>query len=209
MVNEMLEYSGDNPGIAIAVLRDGEVVLRECHGLADLESRTPVTPSTNFRLASVTKPFIAEAIAILVKGGALRYDDAIFGTTVQHLLTHTSGIADYEDLIPPEQVEQVSDADVLRTLTTTNRTGFHYSNTGYVLLGLLIERVSGRSLESFLHDEVFAKHGMHATTLGPPATNRAYGYDREGGRWVRRDQSVTSATRGDGGIYSSIDDLAR
>ncbi|HEX6097061.1 MAG TPA: serine hydrolase domain-containing protein [Thermoanaerobaculia bacterium] len=203
------DYAGDNPGIATAVLRGGEVVLRECHGLADLESRTPVTPSTNFRLASVTKPFIAEAIGILVNRGLLRYDDEVFGSaTVRQLLTHTSAIVDYEDRIPPERTEQVSDADVLRMLATTDRTGFHYSNSGYVLLGLLIERVSGQSLESFLRDEIFAKHGMHGTTVGPPAANRAYGYDRDDARWVRRDQSVTSATRGDGGMYSSIDDLS-
>lgn len=211
MVNRMFdEYANGNPGIAAAVLDHCEVVLRECHGLADLEARTPVTPSTNFRLASVTKPFIAEAVGILVARGMLRYDEEVFaGATVRQLLTHTSALIDYEDRIPPERIEQVSDADVLDLLATTNRTGFHYSNSGYVLLGLLIERVSGRPLESFLHDEVFAKHGMHGTTLGPPATNRAYGYDRDGARWVRRDQSVTSATRGDGGIYSSIDDLAR
>jgi CubicO group peptidase (beta-lactamase class C family) len=192
------------------VLRDGDVVLCECHGLANLESRTPVTPSTNFRLASVTKPFIAEAIAILVNRGMLRYDEEVFArATVRQLLTHTSAIADYEDRIPPERTEQVSDADVLGMLATTDRTGFHYSNSGYVLLGLLIERVSGRSLESFLREEIFAKYGMHDTTMGLPTANRAYGYDRDGERWTRRDQSVTSATRGDGGIYSSIHDLSR
>lgn len=207
---ELPDYNGDVPGAAIAVLAGGTVVRRHCRGLADLESRTPVTPSTNFRLASVTKPFLAQAIGILVERGLLRYDDAVFeGNTVLQLITHTSSLVDYEDLIPPDRTEQVSDHDVLRMLRTTDRTGFHYSNGAYVLLGLLIERVSGRPLEDFLRDEIFARHGMHGTTLGPPPANRAYGYDRDGVRWVRRDQSVTSATRGDGGIYSSIDDLAR
>ena len=217
----MQEYSNNNPGAAIAALRDGEVIARECYGLADLEARTPVTPSTNFRLASVTKPFIAAAVTILVERGVLRYDDpisrwlAIDAITIRQLLTHTAGLVDYEDLIPPEQTEQVSDADVLRMLEATRRTLFapgsqyRYSNSGYVLLGLILERASGRSLEDFLREEIFAKHGMHGTTLGPPSANRAYGYDRDGAGWVRRDQSVTSATRGDGGIYSSIDDLAR
>ena len=192
------------------MLRDGQVVHRDCRGLADLESRTPVTPQTNFRLASVTKPFMTQAIGILVERGMLRYEDVVFeANTVLQLINHTSNLVDYEGLIPPEQTAQVSDHDVLRMLRTTDRTGFHYSNGAYVLLGLLIERVSGRPLEDFLRDEIFAPHGMHGTTLGPPAANRAYGYDRDGSRWVRRDQSVTSATRGDGGIYSSIDDLAR
>jgi CubicO group peptidase (beta-lactamase class C family) len=210
------DYANDHPGAAVVVLRGGDVVLRECHGLADLELHTPVTPATSFRLASVTKPFIAEAIAMLVARGALRYDDVVtHNATIRQLLTHTSGLVDYEDLLPPDRTEQVRDGEVLRLLAEAPRTlfppgtRFRYSNSGYVVLGALIERASGRPLESFLHDELFAKHGMRATTLGPPAANRAYGYDRDGGRWVRRDQSVTSATRGDGGIYSSIDDLAR
>jgi CubicO group peptidase (beta-lactamase class C family) len=208
---ELPDYEGNQPCAAMAVLVRGEVVHRSCLGLADLESRTPVTPSTNFRLASVTKPFMTQAIGILVERGLLTCDDVVFeGNTVRQLITHTSNLVDYEDLIPPDRTEQLTDDDVLRMLRTTNRTGFHYSNGAYVLLGLLIERVSGRPLEDFLRDEIFAKHGMHGTTLGPPAVNRAYGYDRDvDGRWVRRDQSVTSATRGDGGIYSSLDDLAR
>ena len=77
---------------------------------------------------------------------------------------------------------------------------FRYSNSGYVLLGVLIERAAGISLERFFETELFAPHGMHGTTLGP-AGNRAYGYPR--------DQSVTSATRGEGGVYSNVLDLAR
>jgi CubicO group peptidase (beta-lactamase class C family) len=208
---QLPDYDGDAPGAAMAVLDRGTVAHVDCRGLADLESRTPVTPATNFRLASVTKPFITQGIGILVERGLLRYDDVVFeGNTVLQLLTHTSNLVDYEDLIPPDRTEQLTDRDVLGMLRTTDRTGFHYSNGAYVLLGLLIERVSGRPLEDFLRDEIFAKHGMHGTTLGPPPANRAYGYDRDGaGNWVRRDQSLTSATRGDGGIYSSIDDLAR
>jgi CubicO group peptidase (beta-lactamase class C family) len=201
----MIDYSGESPGAAVAIIENGTVVKR-AYGLADLETRTAVTSSTRFRLASLTKPFIAEAVAVLAARGALAYDE-----TVTALLTHTAGLPDYEDRIPASWTEQLSDQDVVRLLgdAPVQPGPFHYSNSAYVLLGLMIERVSGIPLEDFLRREIFEKHGMEQTTLGPPAGNRAFGYARHDGKWVRHDQSLTSATRGDGGIYSSIDDLAK
>ena len=186
-------------------------MLRWCAGLADLENRVAVTPSTNFRLASMTKQFIARAIEIL----GLPLDRRVLrDITVRQLLSHTSGLIDYEDLITSD--EQISDHDVLRLLTQTDRayfppgSAYRYSNGGYVLLGLLIERESGVPLEQFLRDEIFEPLGMTGTVLGTRnVVNRAYGYAFEDGRWVRRDQGITTATRGDGGIYSSIDDLQK
>jgi len=236
------EYEGDVPGAALLVVRDGSVVLRRCAGMADLENRIPVTPSTNFRLASMTKQFIARAIEIL---GVSLEQRVLRDITVRQLLSHTSGLIDYEELIgarasspaaigrlarspigrrarrspaadETSALQQLSDHDVLQLLDQTDHTYFppgseyRYSNGGYVLLGLFIERISGIPLEQFLHDEIFAPLGMTGTVLGTrDVTNRAYGYTFEDGAWVRRDQSVTSATRGDGGIYSSIDDLQK
>lgn len=223
------EYSGEQPGAAVAIVRDGRVVLRKGFGLADLETKTPVTPSTNFRLASVTKQFTAASIELLAQRGVLTLDDplsrwipsmpaATRDITIRQILHHTSGLVDYEDLIPPAQTEQVSDADALRLLEGADRTLFapgskwQYSNSGYVLLGLVVERASHTTFGDFLEREIFAPRGMQHTVLmdrGANITTRAYGHDRQDGRWVRRDQSVTSATRGDGAIYSSIDDLVR
>lgn len=223
------DYSGDQPGAAVAIVRDGEVVLRKGYGLADVEAKTPVTPATNFRLASVTKQFTAKAIEILAERGVLALDDplarwipsmppATRAITIRQLLHHTSGIADYEDLIPASQTEQVSDADVLRLLEGDDRvlfapgTKWQYSNSGYVLLGLVVERASHMTLGDFLEREVFAKRGMRHSVVndrGVTIANRAYGHDREGAAWARHDQSVTSATRGDGAVYSSIDDLVQ
>jgi CubicO group peptidase (beta-lactamase class C family) len=205
------EYDGHVPGAALLVIRDGRVVLRHCAGMADLENAIPVTPSTNFRLASMTKQFIARAIEILGVPLNMR---VLRDVTVRQLLSHTSGLIDYEELMTTS--DQLTDHDVLHLLESTGRTYFppgsqyRYSNGGYVLLGLLIERESGMPLETFLHDEIFAPLGMHGTVLGTRnVLNRAYGYSFENGRWIRRDQSPTSATRGDGGIYSSIDDLQK
>lgn len=199
------------PGAAIAVVRDGAVTT-SAHGFADVD--TPVTPETNFRLASLTKQFTAAAVAVLVRRGLLQYDEPVSrGITIRHLLNHTSGLADYEELIPPERTEPVRDDEVVRMIEAAPLrfapgSRFRYSNSGYVLLGVLIERASGVSLQRFFDEELFAPRGMHGTTLGP-GQNRAYGHARVNGEWVRRDRSVTSATRGDGCVYSNVLDLAR
>lgn len=185
-------------GSVMAMLRDGKLVGTRVHG--------PVTLETNFRLASVTKQFTAAAVAVLVRRGVMDYDtlDAR-GITIRHLLNHTSGLADYEELLAPDRTEQVLDDEVVELIEAAPLlfapgTRFRYSNSGYVFLGVLIERASGISLERFFEEELFKPRGMHGTTLGP-GKNRAYGHPH--------DQNVTSATRGDGGVYSNVLDLAR
>lgn len=224
----MRDYSGNVPGASVLVLRNGEVVARRSYGMADLENGIRATPATHYRLASVTKQFTAAAIVTLAERGQLSYDDSIRRflpslpswadpITVRHLLTHTSGIIDYEDVIPEGTTMQLMDADVLRLLeqqTTTYfpaGTSYRYSNSGYALLALILERVSGRSFSDFLRDEIFLPLGMKTTVAHvegiSTVPDRAYGYSREGNSWKRTDQSLTSAVLGDGGIYTSIDDL--
>jgi CubicO group peptidase (beta-lactamase class C family) len=226
----MQKYAGDAPGAALLVLKDGKPLLRKGYGLADREQRTPVTPATNFRLASVSKQFTAAAILLLAEDGRLKLDDSIRHwlpslpattdkVTLRHLLSHTGGLIDYEDLIPPEQTAQLGDQDVLRMLSAAPKryfapgSAYRYSNSGYVLLGLVVEKASGMRLQDFLRQRVFAPLHMDHTLLyvhdATQVPNRAYGYSWTKGRWLRTDQSLTSATRGDGGIYSSIDDLAK
>jgi CubicO group peptidase (beta-lactamase class C family) len=230
-VDELMSaYAGDVPGASVLVVRDGHVLHRASYGLADLEAHTAATPQTNFRLASVSKQFTAAAMAILAKRGALSYDDPITRyfpslpayaqrITIKQVLTHSSGLPDYEDLIPKEQTEQVSDLDVLHLIEKTDHTLFEpgskyqYSNTGYVFLGLIVAKVSGISFPAFLKREIFDPLGMHDTVAyvrgASTIAHRAYGYTHKDGTWTRRDHSVTSATLGDGGIYSSIDDLQK
>lgn len=227
----MQPYTGDVPGASLLILKDGKPVVRLGFGYADLEHHVPATPATDYRLASVSKQFTAAAILLLAEDHTLSLDDSIrhwlptlpaFTDRIQlrQLLDHTGGLLDYEDLIPPAQTEQVSDTDVLRLIAQTDHGYFppgsacRYSNTGYVLLGLVIEKASGMTLPAFLKARIFAPLHMDHTLLyehrrGPAVPNRAYGYSLVDGHWQRTDQSVTSATRGDGGIYSSIDDLAR
>ena len=227
----MRRYQGDAPGASLLVLRDGIPVVRRGYGYADLEQRVRATPATNYRLASVSKQFTAAAVLLLAEDGTLGLDDrlrrwlpelppATDAITLRQLLTHTSGLVDYEDLMPARLDRQLSDADVLALLAKSDRTlfapgsAYRYSNSGYVLLGLVIERASGAALADFLRTRIFQRLGMAGTLMyeagrGPEVPHRAYGYSLARGHWQRTDQSPTSATRGDGGIYSSIEELAR
>ncbi len=226
----MQKYAGDVPGASLLVLKDGKPLVRRGYGMANMEQHIAATPATDYRLASVSKQFTAAAILLLAEDGKLKLDDAIRHwlpslpamadkVTLRELLSHTGGLIDYEDLIPPGTTEQLNDQDVLRMLSATSKnyfapgTAYRYSNTGYVLLGLVVEKASGESLPAFMQQRIFKPLHMDHTLMyvrgGPEVTNRAYGYSEENGRWTRTDQSVTSATRGDGGIYSSIDDLAK
>lgn len=228
--------SSREPGAAVLALRDGRTLFERGYGVTDMRTRRPIDARTSFRLASVTKQFTAAAVMLLVRDGKLRYEDsltAVFpdfpeygrAVTIRHLLNHTSGLPDYEDFMPPvdpslpvEKV-QISDAGVLDLLKQQKTGKFEpgtrwaYSNSGYVLLGLIVEKASGHPFAEFLRDRVFVPLRMTNTLAYERGKNevpdRAYGHSNSGGRWIETDQSPTSATLGDGGVYSSLSDLAK
>ena len=218
-----------HPGASVLVVHEGRV-LAKGYGLAEAETGRRVTPTTNFPLASLSKQFTATAVMLLAAEGRLRYDDEIAarlpglpayarGVTVRHLLNHTSGLPDYERFVPDTQTAQLRDAEVPALLARDTAlkfapgTRYAYSNTGYVLLALLVERASGRRYADFLRERVFAPLGMAGTVAHEEGRStvpeRAYGYTVRDGAVRRTDQSSTSATLGDGGIYASAADLAR
>ena len=226
----MRRYEGTVPGASLLVIRDGVPVVRRSWGLSNVEDRVDATPATNYRLASVTKQFTAAAILLLIQDGRLTLDDSIGkwmpslpatirSLKVRELLTHTSGVIDYEDLIADGTTVQLRDADVLQLLESSDSTYFpsgtayRYSNSGYAMLALVVERASGLSFASFLRDRIFIPLGMTTTVAHEEGVStvraRAFGYTMKDGAWNRKDQSTTSAVLGDGGIYSSIDDLAK
>ena len=226
----MGDYQGQVPGAALLILREGEPAIARHYGLADVSAGTAVSGRTNFRLASVSKQFTAMAILVLQAEGKLSIDDrlahwlpglppATTTVTLRHLLDHSSGLIDYEDVMPDGLERQLRDADVLEILKGQDRTyftpgnGYRYSNSAYALLALIVEKASGLSYPDFLRQRLFLPLGMagtHARTDdGPAIAHRAYGHSLIDGRWQRTDQSLTSAVLGDGGIYSSTDDLAR
>lgn len=226
----MQKYAGDVPGASLLVIKDGRPLLDRGYGMADLEHHVAATSATDYRLASVTKQFTAAAILLLAQDGKLKLGDSIrhwlptlpaftAKVTLRELLCHTGGLLDYEDLIPPGTTTQLNDRDVLRMTGATTRgyfapgSAYRYSNTGYVLLGLVVEQASGLPLQDFLAQRIFQPLHMDHTLLyvhdAKTVPNRAYGYSEASGRWRRTDQDLTSATRGDGGIYSNVDDLAK
>jgi CubicO group peptidase (beta-lactamase class C family) len=216
------------PGASVIVIREGKVLYKHAYGLADVEAHAAATTKTNYRLASFTKQFTAMCIMILAERHKLNLEDRItrffpdypaYGKeiTVRQLLTHTSGLKAYEELIPEGRTAQVHDRDVLEFLKQQTSTYFppgmayRYSNTGYAHLAMIVEKVSGMSFAAFLKKNIFGPLKMHDTVAFEDGVstvrNRAYGYTKKGDAFERTDQSLTSAVLGDGGIYSSVDDL--
>ena len=229
--------SSTAPGAAVLVVKNGQPVFRRGYGVTDLRTEHPIEPDTTFRLASFTKQFTAMSIMLLVHDGKLHYDDHLtdvfpdfpaYGKaiTIRNLLNHTSGLPDYEDLLnaqypntPDEQIPQIHDDGVLKLLEQQRAGKFpagskwEYSNSGYVVLGLIVQKVSGEPFGQFLHKRIFVPLKMNDTLAYEKGKNevprRAYGHTKAKDGWRETDQSSTSATLGDGGIYTSIDDLAR
>jgi CubicO group peptidase (beta-lactamase class C family) len=234
--------SADSPGAAVLVVRNGHTIFRRGYGVTDLRSRRKIDAKTNFRLASFTKQFTAACIMMLARDGKLHYDDHLtdffpefpgYGRsiTVRNLLNHTSGLPDYEDLwaakypgTPEEKMPQILDASVLKILEqqTSGRfppgSKWEYSNSGYAVLAMIVEKVSGQPFGQFLRERIFTPLQMKNTLAYEKGKNevpnRAYGHsekdeNKKGSGWMETDQSSTSAVLGDGGIYSSLDDLAK
>jgi CubicO group peptidase (beta-lactamase class C family) len=218
----------DAPGAAVMVIQNGKVLYEQAYGLEDLNRKSPCTVETNFRLASLTKQFTAMAILMLVEKQKLSLEDSItkffpefpdYGKqiTVSQLLSHRSGLIDYEDVIPEGTRIPVSDRNVLNLLRMQNKTyftpgsEFRYSNGGYALLSLIVEKISGSGFADFLKRNIFQPLGMNGTLAYEAGLsvipNRAFGYAKEQSGFVFSDQSLTSSVLGDGGIYSSVRDL--
>lgn len=239
-IESILAHAGlraaDVPGAAVAVVHDGQIAFEHGYGVTDLKSLRRIGAGTNFRLASVTKQFTAMAVMLLVHDGKLKYDENLreifpdfpeYGRaiTIRMLLNHTSGVQDYEDLMPaakadaPVEQVQIQDDGVLDLLKQQKGTKFPpgskwaYSNSGYVLLGVIVQKVSGEPFADFLRERIFSRLKMSHTVAYVRGKNavadRAYGYSLDNARWKETDQSPTSATLGDGGVYSSVEDLAK
>ena len=228
--NIMESYNhADQPGASVLVMNHGKVVFKKGYGIANMNSGEKIKSATNFRLASVTKQFTAMSILILEERGLLNLDDKIkkyfpefpvYGKeiSIRNLLTHSAGLVDYEDLMPATQSTQLHDMDCLQLMFSTDSlyfpagTEYKYSNTGYALLALIVEKVSHQSFASFLAGNIFKPLKMKATVAHEEGksvvSNRAYGHSYEAGEWKVTDQSLTSAVLGDGGIYSNVEDLS-
>lgn len=224
------EFNDETPGVSVAVRRDNKIIYQRGFGLADLAAKVKIEPKTNFRLASITKQFTALSIMLLENEGELSFDDPIgkffpkfpvneSEITIQNILQHTSGILDYENYMSDTLTIPLKDQDVLEILLEQDSTYFppgtlhKYSNSGYAILALIIEKISGKSYAEFLDENIFTPLGMNNSIAFENGistiSNRAFGYANSDSGFVFSDQSLTSAVLGDGGIYSSTTDLLK
>ena len=214
------------PGMVVCIVQDGKVAYMKARGLANLQSKAPLTADTPIYIASLGKEFTTAAVLRLVEKKKLGLDDPITahlpglpaymaGVTVRHLLAHTSGVPDYLDLTR-EKVSGWTNKDVLDLLRKQAALLFpagskwSYSNSGFILLAELVARIHGAPFSRVLEQEFFQPLGMTSTFVHQadrPGAGRAVGYERKEGIWVVSD--VDSFTIGSGGIYSSAQDMCR
>ncbi|MEW5976203.1 MAG: serine hydrolase domain-containing protein [Acidobacteriota bacterium] len=219
-----------SPGCAVGVVQRGELVFEKGYGLANLEHDIPNTPTTVFYVASTSKQFTAAAIGLLLKRGKISLEDEVRRyvpelpeypepVRVRHLLYHTSGISDYLELfaLAGVRLDDVhSESEIVEMLSRQVSlnfepgTRFQYSNSGYFLLGLIVKRVSGKSLRQFASEEIFQPLGMRDTRFHDERTElvkrRASGYySRKEGEY--RNYLTHFDEVGDGGLMTTVRDL--
>ena len=227
----MANYQNANePGASVLVLKNNKVIFKKGYGVSDISSMDPIKSNTNFRLASVTKQFTAMSILLLEKKRKLSLEDTlskffsfippyIAKIKIKDLLTHSSGLIDYEDLMPSNQITQLHDTNCLQLMSFADSlyfpagTQYKYSNTGYAVLALIVEQVSGKPFAQFVKENIFKPLGMKTTVAFEEGkntvVNRAYGHSFENGNWKQTDQNLTSAVLGDGGIYTNVQEYTK
>lgn len=224
-------YNVSTPGVAVAVVKDGKIILQKGYGIANLEYDIPITPATVFHVASVSKQFTAFSIYLLEKQGKLSLDDDIrkyipelpdFGRTVRikHLLAHTSGIRDQwalltlagwrmDDVITTEHILKILSRQ--QELNFEPGSQFGYSNSGFTLLAEVVTRVSGKSFPAFTKESIFDPLGMTNTLFYDDfekiVKNRAYSYEIKDGQYRKKNLNYSNA--GATSLFTTVEDLSK
>ena len=221
----------DSPGCALAVIKNGRIVYMRGYGMAKLDSEVPITPATVFDIGSMSKQFTAASVVLLAKNGKISLEDDIrkyfpefpdYGNavTIRHLICHTSGIRDYAWLMllarmSFEGTDKDDRQNILNLIARQRHLYFipgddsYYSNSNYLLLGLIVERVTGMSLGEYEKERIFAPLGMRHTFLRKDRDalmeHAADGYVRDdAGRYRVKNDVVPP---GPGGVHSTVEDL--
>jgi CubicO group peptidase (beta-lactamase class C family) len=232
----------DEPGMAVLLIRNGRIEYRKGFGLADVDAHTPITPNTQFLLASVTKQFTAMAIMILAEQRKLQFDDTLAKfcpefpgyaqtITIRNLLNHTAGLTEYSELLvgkvddekyfrsskSPPAAHEFTAAEALQalsrqqTLRFSPGDKFEYSNSGYVVLGQIIERVTGKRYAEFLKETIFDPLGMHDTLVVDERKQKvpqlALGYGKRNGQWQDITYTPENHIYGEDDVVSTVNDL--
>jgi CubicO group peptidase (beta-lactamase class C family) len=225
------KYNSKTSGVAVSVVKDGEIVLKKGYGSANLEYDIPITPKTIFNIGSVSKQFTTFSIYLLEEQGKISLDDDIRKyipelpvhekiITIRHLCAHTSGLKDQwslltlagwkmDDVITSEQVMKVISKQ--KELNFTPGSQFKYSNTGFTLLAEIVKRVSGKSFANFAKENIFIPLRMNDTLVYDDnekiIKNRAYSYGSENGIYSKR--NLNSSSVGPANVYTTIEDLSK
>ena len=221
-------YKPTEPGVAVIVAKDGEMIFRKGQGMANLELGLPIEPDMVFRLGSITKQFTAVAILMLAEQGKLALDDSIskflpnypthdYLITIEHLLTHTSGIKSYTSMPewPPLwrkdfTVQELIDFFKYQPMESAPGKRWAYNNSGYILLGAIIEKVSGQSYEQFLQQNIFEPLGMKQSYYDHPSPvilRRVAGYDKNSDGFTNAPYLSMTQPYAAGALASTVDDL--
>lgn len=222
----------DGPGAAVLVSYDGNKLISKGYGLRKIEAHKTVTPSTNFRIGSVSKQFTALCILKLMDEGKLSIHDSVekylpytifHNMTIEQLINHTSGLPSEDDyfLNQWDRSQIVENKDVLNWLITKGKLEFNsgerfkYSNTGYLMLALIVEKASGMEFTAYAKNHVFKPLGMDSTnyfSLAHPIEipERAFCYAQDStGKYEKKDGFFMNGIVGDGAVYTSINDFYR
>jgi CubicO group peptidase (beta-lactamase class C family) len=227
-------FHPDEPGGAVAVIRNDSVLYEAGFGLEDLTTRTAITPNTLFNLGSISKTFVANAILLLQEAGKLSVEDEVIKyfpefknkeiarkVKIKHLLTHTSGLPDCREVArDPVFYLTAKDAENWYPITQTDTlvfepgTNYQYSNPAFNGLALIIEQISEVKWQEFVTEKILRPSGMSTSTItdGPhPESGVAHGYVKHQGKWVELDygEEPTFPASGNGGIWSSVKELVK
>ncbi len=227
-------FPSDAPGAAILVMKGDSVLFAKGYGLADINTKEPISTKTLFNLGSISKTFVANAILILQEQGKLSIEDSLYQyfpdfknkeiaqrVKIKHLLSHTSGLPDNRQ-VSKDTVFYLTANDaenwlpVTKTDTLVFEPGerFEYSNPAFNGLALIIEQVSGMKWQKFIEENIFKPSRMNTSTItdGPhPESGVSHAYNNIQGQWKEDDygEEPTFAASGNGGIWSSVEELAK
>lgn len=222
-------YQPTEPGVAVIAVKDGETVFRKGHGMANLELGVAIEPDMVFRIGSATKQFTAVAILMLAEQGKLSLDDSIskflpdyptqdYLITVRHLLTHTSGIKSYTSM--PEwlplwrkdfTVQELIDFFKYQPMVSAPGKRWAYNNSGYILLGAIIEKVTGQTYGQFVQQSIFEPLEMKQSYYDDPLQvipRRVAGYDKSPNGFTNAAYISMTQPYAAGALVSTVDDLA-
>jgi CubicO group peptidase (beta-lactamase class C family) len=221
------EFKANEPGASVIVVKKGQIIYKKGFGMADMELNVPVNPDMNFRIGSITKQFTAVCILQLAEQGKISLQDDIKKyipdyaikepITIEHLLTHTSGIKSYTSVdsfwknmrtdMAPRAIIALTEKD---TLEFKPGTKWNYNNTGYVMLGYIIEKVSGKTYEEYVQQNIFKPLGMSNSYYGSDTRiikNRAKGYKNNDKDFLNSDYISMTLPHAAGSLLSTVEDL--